>query len=302
MTQTPPPATSAPVRPAPLLPADSSRDRPLFVVAAILVFLACLAALGARGAWTVADGWVADLSGHMTIQILPLEGRDAEADAARAAEIAAALPGVRGATAGSRAEADALLEPWLGSEGLPDDLPVPLLVDVELTQTSPAEAQAIAAALDAEGLPARIDDHSRWSEAVVRTARLARLMALGLLTLIAGAAAGVIAFAARASLAARQDVVDALHLVGAQDGYIARLFELRFFILGIKAGIAGAFIALAIVILVIYGGGSRNAGFLPVWTVTWWDGAVLLLAPVLAGLIAALAARLAVSNDLKARW
>lgn len=291
-----------PDRPAPLLPADAGRDRPLFAVAAILVFLACLAALGARGAWSVADGWMADLSGRMTVQVLPVEGRDTGADARAAAELASGLPGVARASAGSRAEAEALLRPWLGGEALPADLPVPILVDVELSDTEPATGAQLAAALDAAGIPARIDDHSRWSEAVVRTARLARLMALGLLTLIAGAAAAVIAFAARASLAARQDVVDALHLVGAQDGYIARLFERRFFFLGLKAGVAGAFFAFAIVILVTYGGASSGDGFLPAWGATIWDGAVLLLAPVLAGLIAALSARLAVGNDLRARW
>lgn len=293
---------AAPEKSAPLLPADAGRDRPLFAVAAILVFLACLAALGARGAWSVADGWVSDLSGRMTVQIMPVDGRDAGEDAAEAARIAGELSGVRRATAGSRAEAEALLEPWLGSDGLPGDLPVPLLVDVELAANNPARAEVLIEALDAAGLPARVDDHSRWSEAVVRTARLARLMALGLLTLIAGAAAAVIAFAARASLAARQDVVDALHLVGAQDGYIARLFERRFFFLGIKAGIAGAFFALAIVILVVYGGASRSEDYLPALEITLWDAIVLVLAPVLAGLVAAISARLAVGNDLKARW
>ena len=293
---------AAPEKSAPLLPADSGRDRPLFAVAAILVFLACLAALGARGAWTVSDGWMADLSGRMTVQILPVDGRDAEADATEAATVAEALPGVQRAVAGTRAEAEALLEPWLGGEGLPADLPVPLLVDIELAAANPATAADLTAALDAAGIPARVDDHARWSEAVVRTARLARLMALGLLLLIAGAAAAVIAFAARASLAARQSVVDALHLVGAKDEYIARLFERRFFVLGIRAGIAGAFFALAIALLVTYGGPGQSDGFIPVWSFSLWDGAVLLLAPVLAGLIAALSARLAVANDLRARW
>ena len=94
----------------------------------------------------------------------------------------------------------------------------------------------------------------------------------------------------------------AYSLVGAQDDYIARLFERRFFVLGIRAGIAGAFFAFAIALLVTYGGPGQSDGFIPVWSFSLWDGAVLLLAPVLAGLIAALSARLAVANDLRARW
>jgi cell division transport system permease protein len=70
---------------APLLPPDSGRDRPLFAVSAILVFLACLAALGAAGAWSAAEGWTTQLAEELTVQILPGEDRDADADAEAAA-------------------------------------------------------------------------------------------------------------------------------------------------------------------------------------------------------------------------
>ena len=58
---------------------------------------------------------------------------------------AEAPPGVRAATAGSRAEAEALLEPWLGGDGLPADrlvpglradLPVPGALDLRLDCTA----------------------------------------------------------------------------------------------------------------------------------------------------------------------
>lgn len=301
MNETPPPLSAPPGKPAPLLPPDSGRDRPLFVVAAILVFLACLAAIGARGAWTASAEWTTDLRGAMTIQIRPVDGRDAEADAIAAAEIATGLDGVRSAAARSRADSAALLEPWLGGN-LPADIPVPVLVDVELTSGSAPPLAALDAALAEAGIAADIDDHARWIEAVARTTRLARLLALGLLALIVGAAAAVIAFAARASLAARRDVADALHLVGAEDSYIAALFERRFFALGVKAGAAGAFFAAAIAVLVIYGGGAGSAYFLPAVAINPIEIAALAAAPLLAGLVASLSARLAVADDLRGRW
>ena len=157
-------------------------------------------------------------------------------------------------------------------------------------------------ALSAEGVTADIDDHARWIDAVSRTTRLARLLALGLLALIVGAAAAVIAFAARASLAARKDVADALHLVGAEDSYIAALFERRFFMLGVKAGAAGAFFAAAILVLVVFGGGSGTENFLPALAIHPIEFIALLAAPLLAGLVASLSARLAVADDLRSRW
>ncbi|WP_420434072.1 cell division protein FtsX [Hyphobacterium sp.] len=288
---------------SPLLPPDSGRDRPLFAVAAILVFLACLAALGARGAWTSSERWMSDLEGSLTVQIRPAADRDAADDAARAAALIADLPGIASATPRDRAASEALLEPWFGSGGLPADLPVPLLIDVELADIDILPIEDMAATLEAAGIAADIDDHGRWSDAVARAGQLARLLAIGLLLLILGAAAAVIAFAARASLAARQDVADALHIVGATDGYVAGLFQRRFFALGLKAGLAGAGFAALIAILVAVGGSNADAlYFLPELIFAPFEIAALAAAPFLAGFVAALSARLAVKEELRKRW
>ena len=50
--------------------------------------------------------------------------------------------------------------------------------------------------------------------------------------------AAVIAFATRQGLAARRELVEALHLAGATDGYIARLFQARFARSAAQAGLA----------------------------------------------------------------
>jgi cell division transport system permease protein len=151
-----------------LLPPDTGRDRPLFIVAAILVFLACIAALGARGAWLAAQEWTTELETSLTIQIRQLEDRDTETDAIEAARIAQTISGVIAATARDRAHAEALLRPWLGQANLPDDLPLPLLVEVELEPGVEAPVDALQTALDAAGLAATVDDHGRWASAVHR--------------------------------------------------------------------------------------------------------------------------------------
>lgn len=275
----------------------------MFAVAAILVFLACLAALGARGAWTSSERWMDDLEGSLTVQIRPADGRDANEDAETAAEIIRELPGVASAAPRDRAASEALLEPWFGSAGLPEDLPVPLLIDVQIGNPDMLDTETISLALDDADIAADVDDHGRWASAVARASQLARLLALGLLTLILGAAAAVIAFAARASLVARQDVADALHIVGATDGYIAGLFQRRFFSLGLKAGLAGAGFAALIAILVAVGGSNADAlYFLPELIFAPFEIAALAAAPIIAGLVAALSARLAVEEELRKRW
>ncbi|MEP3072313.1 hypothetical protein [Maricaulis sp.] len=290
-----------------LLPPDAGRDRPLFLVAAILVFLACIAALGARGAWLQAQTWTSDLESSLTIQIRPVDERDTTADAEAAAEIARSMDGVRDATARTREHALALLRPWLGEGNLPDDLPLPLMVEVELesetVRAASFQPEALQARLDEAGLAATVDDHSRWAAAVRRAATTAQTLGLALLALVAGAAAAVVAFAARASLAARVDVIDALHLCGAEDRFIAGLFQRRFFMLGLKSGAAGAIFAGLVSILVSIGGSPADmAFFLPQWAADPFELVLLALAPLLAGLTAAVSARLAVASDLRGRW
>jgi cell division transport system permease protein len=287
----------------PLLPPDGGRDRPLFLVAAILVFLACLSALGARGAWQASQQWTSDLESSLTIQIRPVEGRDADSDAQEAAQIALGVPGVAQTLAHDRAHAEALLSPWLGQDNLPDDLPLPLIVDVGLAADAAPPLDALQSALDAAGLPANVDDHGRWIEAVRASARSAQTLALSLLALLTGAAAAVVAFASRASLVARLDVTDALHLCGAEDKFIAELFQRRFFLLGLKAGAAGALVAALVSMLVSMGETPADmAFFLPRWSMDTIEIGLLIAAPVFAGLIAALSARLAVTADLRDRW
>jgi cell division transport system permease protein len=295
---------SAPTVPqGPLLPPDHGRDRPLFLVAAILVFLACIAALGARGAWLAADGWSSDLGSSLTIQVRPRDGFDTEADAIIAAELAGAIPGIASATPHDRSHAEALLAPWLGQDNLPDDLPLPLMVDIVLVADTPPPINALQAALDDAGITASVDDHGRWLTAVRKAAQSAQILAIALMALLGGAAAAVIAFAARASLIARVDVTDALHLCGAEDQYIVTLFQQRFFLLGLKAGAAGAFTAAVVALMVGLGETSADtAFFLPRLAINPFEISLLLLAPILSGLISALSAHLAVSTDLRGRW
>jgi cell division transport system permease protein len=99
------------------------------------------------------------------------------------------------------------------------------------------------------------------------------------------------------------DVIDALHLCGAEDRFIAGLFQRRFFMLGLKSGVAGAILAALVSILVSLGRAPADmAFFLPQWAADPFEIILLAAAPLLAGLTSALSARLAVAADLRGRW
>jgi cell division transport system permease protein len=284
-------------KPAPLLPRRDARDGALVFVVAVLCFLACLTAIGALAADRAARGWTSQLSDSATVVIQPRGAETPDAAAARAAEVLAGVKGVSEAQALEKEKAEALLEPWLGREALLDDLPVPRLVAVELSPKAPAKAADLDRALKAAGIQATVDDHSVWIGDIQRAAALARWSALGVCLLIIAAAGAVIGFATRAGLAAHRDVIEVLHLSGAETGFVARLFQSRFATAAGMAGLFGAGGAAAVAALARLAGGGQ--GLTPVLPLAWIDLLAVLPAPLMAALTAAVAARLAAAAMLR---
>ncbi|MBI1407351.1 MAG: ABC transporter permease [Caulobacter sp.] len=284
-------------RPGPLLPRRDARDGALVFVVAVLCFLACLTAIGALAANRAAQGWTSQLSDSATVVIQPRGAESPDTAAARAAEALAGVKGVTEARALEKEKAEALLEPWLGREALLDDLPVPRLVAVELDPRAPAKAADLDRALKAAGVQATVDDHSVWIADIQRAAGIARWFALSVCLLIVAAAAAVIGFATRAGLAAHRDVIEVLHLSGAETGFVARLFQTRFATAAGLAGLFGAGSAAAIAALARLAGGGQ--GLTPVLPLAWIDLLALLPAPLMAALTAAIAARLSAAAILR---
>jgi cell division transport system permease protein len=276
-------------RPAPFLPERDARDGSLIFVVAVLCFLACLTAMGVLAAGRAAGGWTGQLTGEATVIVRPAGGETPDAAAARAAEALSGAPGVAEARALEPAKAYDLIRPWLGDVSDLEDLPVPRLVAVTLDGKHPATAPQLSAALKAQGVDATVDDHSVWIKDIRRAGNLVRWLGTTVFLLIAAAAAAVVAFATRAGLAARRDVVEVLHLAGAEDGFIARLFQARFARVAGLAGLVGAGGAAALgVFLRILGGGE---GLTPALPLAWSDILAVVPCPLLAAAVAAVAAQ-----------
>lgn len=281
-----------------LLPLTDAREAALFFVVAALCFLAALAALSARASYGAAEGWTAEVQGELTVR---LRGVDARA-ARDASELIEAMECITSARLISREETVALLAPWFGTEGLPAGLPLPVLIEVT---SAPAPCSTNIAAdiqrtLTEAGTNATVDDHSKWAGDVRRALSAVRLVAIGAVILLAATALAVIAFATHAALLARRDIVDVLHLTGAEDRFIANLFERRFWLLGLRAGSVGALAALGMAALIIAAAGSagERSWLLPRLSLDFWDIILLLLTPIVAGFAARMAARFTVIRTL----
>src|ERR1700745_4292121 len=88
-----PPAESLPRFETPIVPQATIAGRALVAVVAIMTFLASLTTGAVMLVRAAASEWQAEVAREVTIQIRPVQGRDLEAEASRATEIARAYPG-----------------------------------------------------------------------------------------------------------------------------------------------------------------------------------------------------------------
>ena len=281
---------TAPWRPAPLLPRERAQDFLLVFVAAVLSFFACLAMIAALGANRAASGWAQQLRGSATVLIRPTGTESADAAADRATAVLAGVKGVAEAAKLEKEKAEALVAPWLGSADLAD-LPLPRMVTVQFDpKAAPPSAAALQQTLTSNGLDGVVDDHSRWIGDIVKGGQQARVAAIAVALLTALAAAAIIAFATQAGLEGRREIVEVLHLAGAEDGFIVGLFQNRLAELAAIAGGLGALAAALVAAAVrLMGGGG---GLTPVLPIAWTDLLAVLPCPLVVAAVAVVAARL----------
>ncbi len=283
-------------RESPLLPMSDTRESALFFVIAALCFLAVLTAFSVRATYSAAEGWTANVEGELTAR---LSGSDA-ARMEEALGLIRSVDRVQTAKALTRAEAEALLQPWFGTQSLPDSLPLPSLIAITTEPGTQNIGPDIKRALAEIGLEAEIDDHAKWAENIRDMLTLIRLIAMGIVALLASIAIAVIAFATHAALLARREIVDVLHITGAEDQFIAKLFERRFSLLGFQAGLLGALLALGFAISLAFFAGRMTdwVWLLPSIALDRWALMIMLVSALLAGLVARGAARLTVTLAL----
>lgn len=226
--------------------------------AAAMAFLAVFALALSFAATRLADRWSDGLTQAVTVRISAPAG-EATAQQAAALRVLEQTPGITAANPLGRAEQRALLAPWLGAEVPLDALPLPVLIDVAVTDGF--DAEGLRARLAGEVPGAVLDDHGRWRAPLVAAAeRLRSLGALSLL-LIAAALAAMVTLAAQAALAANRQVIETLRLVGARDIYIARAFVRRFTQRAGVGAFAGTVAGMA-AIAVLPGASEQDGGVL----------------------------------------
>lgn len=231
-------------RPGPIVPKGTIAGHALVLVIAIMSFLAALTVAAVTMISSATRDWQSDIGRGATIQIRQIDGIDIEAQLAKAIEIARASPGIGEATALSIAESSALLEPWLGLDLAFDDLPIPRLIELTITNPSDVDFIGLSSRLQAEVKGAILDNHRFWVERLRSMAETAILIGFTILFLVLAATVLTVIFATRSAMAGNQETIAVLHFVGASNRFIASEFQRKFFTLGLKGSLAGGLFAI----------------------------------------------------------
>ena len=190
------------------------------------------------------------------------------------------------------------LERWLGPAAAEADLPLPVIIDVDLKPG--ADATAVAKRIERAVPGARFIAHRASLMPLLDALRGLTLLAFGLVILIALASAAAVVLTARASVDTHRSTIEVMHGIGATDEQVARLFLRQIAVDALLGGIAGAAIA-GLILGVILGGASFAASLAGSPPLGWADAAVLAFMPLVIALLATLVARVALLRALRER-
>ncbi|MFT9316449.1 MAG: FtsX-like permease family protein [Acetobacter orientalis] len=235
-------------------------DRSLFILVAMMSFLAALTLTGATGARTLSARWAGGAAQLLTIQVsdpdqpapqqVGAPTTTQQAPQTRAQAVLAYLANLPEGTHThqmSKEELAHLLTPWLG-ESNKTALPLPAVIEVRLPEG--AEVPPTLEQTLNTRIPGTVVEHNaEWSSRLrALAASLLACAALALAT-VGGIATMITALATRTGLATRRDIIEILHGLGASDSYIAGRFAGRTGILALGGGLVGTILAIAPLVL-----------------------------------------------------
>lgn len=278
---------------------DRHRTRAMLWTMAIMLFLTTLAA--AAGLMLARAGQSLDrqLAGRLTVQLIEGDAAARDRAAADLARRLRSVPQVAGVRPVERAAMAQLLQPWLGDAGLDPDLPLPAMIDVDVAGGDAASMAAVEQAVRRLSPRAQVERHARWLAPVRSMFRLLGWLALGIVVLMVLATTLVVVLAVRSGLDTHRLTIDVLHLLGAMDKQVARLFEARIALDTLIGGLIGSGAAALVLIVVQWQAAAMDSAMIEGGLLGPRDALALIALPVAFGLAALIAARIAVMRALE---
>lgn len=282
------------------LPLDKdAHSRFLPWLIAFMVFLAVLAIGGILVLGATASRWDQGIGGTLTVQIAATDDPTADQrNLQNVLNVIASEPAIESYVAIDEEHMMELLKPWLGAGADPQDLPLPRLVDVSLADGARFDIEAFTEKLQLRVPEATVDDHRVWLQRLVNLIQTVEMIGLAVLGFIGLATVGTVVFTTRTGLAVHKEAIEVLHLIGAQDSYIAAQFAGRALMLGLKGGLIGMMLGLPALLAVGYLAESLEGAALPDISFGVFEWLLFAAIPVAVALLAMQTARTTVLRSL----
>ncbi len=276
---------------------QDASDRFLPWIIALMVYLAAMGGVGLIWLGDTLRQWDQSLASAVTLQM------PADVSQPRIEMALGALRQTKGIVSANLLGLDEtakLIQPWLGNSVSIAGLPLPRLIDVQVDPHTDVDYATLREQLNSI-VPSAQLDNSRGSLSDARgfALRVEAVLATGV-AVVAALIVTIIVFTARIGLAIHRSLIELLHLLGAQDAYIARQFQVHALSLGLRGGIIGD--AAAVVTVVVLGSALHMLA-LPVPIIAygifdWRVWLLLVLTGLAAGAVAMVTARITVLRQL----
>jgi len=266
-------------------------------IIALMVYLAAMGGVGSIWLGETLSRWDASLAGALTLQV-PADTSRPRIDMALGA--LRQTKGVISAQLLQPQDTAKLLQPWLGNNMAIANLPLPHLIDVRVDPRMTIDYATLRGQLDSIIAGSELDNSRSWLGSVRDFARRVEGVITAGMLAVTALIVTVVIFTARIGLVIHRSVIELLHLLGAQDAYIARQFQVHALSIGLRGGVIGA-IAAALTVAVL--GPAAQVLALPVpiaaYGILDWRVWLLLIAACLAaGGVAMVTARITVLRQL----
>ncbi len=260
---------------------DRKMSVALAALLATLLYVCALALLVHFVLGHAADGMDTGIRSSMTVEILSpssdqTDWKSAEERLKTVQERMRKVPGVIKADAVPLAHMRDLLKPWLGEKITLDGLPIPLLLDVQLDPRATIDKNALNKII--ADVPGTIlDDHGRFMGQLVAFGQSMRNISLSVILLSVAALVLSAYFAAQATFYMNRDMIEILHLIGAEDNAIAQhtgMSILRLMLVSCSVALVFLFITL---ILIIKSASGLDFSLFPNFDIGFLDWVALIL-------------------------
>lgn len=227
-------------------------------ISMLMIFIATLTLAGGLTAYKALSYWNKNVSGSITVQIPVVDdkgkprGEEVQSDIEKALTILRTNPGILGAKVLEDTQMQRLMTPWLGEQTNIEVLPLPQVIDVTVDTINPPNIKELTNELTQFVPTAILDSHRVWLDSLIIIASGLMKLTIFILALLIITTAFTVSYSAKTSLAMHKQVIALVHMMGANDGYIAWQYAIRILKLTILGGICGLALALPVILGIGY--------------------------------------------------